>query len=52
MLDFIRKQVGKLLWWLIRSFLIAYGATWIIATIIEVAKTGNLISPVWPLEMI
>lgn len=52
MLDFIAKQIKKLLWWLIRSFLLAYGVTWVIATLVEIAKTGELISPVWPLELI
>lgn len=43
MIEFVQGQVGILLWWIVRALLIAYAASWALASLVE----WNIVDPLW-----
>lgn len=49
--DFAERQAGLLFRWILTCLLIAWLASWLIGTVIELVAGGDFISPVWFLEV-
>ncbi len=49
--NFAWNQIGKLFRFLGMSVVVAYIVTWIAGTIVELIVNGELLSPIWLIEM-